>query len=274
MTAQTIIPRLPVELMGEIITVAWHMPLSSPERITFMRSSILVNSTWADIFDLISSRDVYIPSSLYSEHFIRRLRAKPPVTSVPSPSSSFLGSFFRLFEQAPIQARSANLPVQARSANLACRSLTIQIPNVNVHPDQHNRLHLPMGSVLDELLETLDVQSLAPNLRRLSIEYLDAGFDDVFEREGPAAMAEQITHLELHYSFSETTPSWLAKSLQEKQEMRRHLKWSAKSVTNLSIFGAGQNTIRDALTACPNTQVLEVDTSAGRFEVPTVLVLR
>ncbi|KAJ7147678.1 hypothetical protein C8R43DRAFT_1129595 [Mycena crocata] len=256
------IPRLPVELMENIISTAWHLPLSIEERITLMRSSMLVNSTWADVFDLISSRDVYIPSSAFCDHFLQRLRA--PSHKAPAPS--FIGSILRRFRQP-----STIIP---RSTNLACQSITIQIPNVDGHPDKNGRIHLPMGSVLDELLENVDARGLAPNLHRLSIEYLDVGFDDIFQRDGLAALPSQVTHLELHYSFNSAMPVWLVKSLREKQQKRRNIGWTAESITHLTVFGAGENTIRDALRACPNTQSLEVDRStlaAGiRFEVPTV----
>ncbi|KAJ6580808.1 hypothetical protein B0H19DRAFT_1017280 [Mycena capillaripes] len=253
MVAHKIIPQLPVELLEAIISTAWHMSLSSDERITLMRSSALVNSTWADIFDLISSRDVYIPSAAFCDHFIQRLRDQTP--AVP-PSSSVIERFLRFRRPS-----KPSTPLIRRSANLACRSLTIQIANVDIHPDKNSRMRLPMGATLDDLLENLDARALAPNLRRLSIEYLDAGFEDVFQRAGLAALPTQITHLDLRYSFSAETPLWLAESLRKKQERLRHIGWIARSVTHLSIVGAGENTVQDALRVCPNIQVLEVDSS-------------
>ncbi|KAJ7663967.1 hypothetical protein DFH06DRAFT_920427, partial [Mycena polygramma] len=231
---------LPVELIEQIINSAWHMPLSSSERITFMRSSALVNSTWADIFDLVSSRDVHVPSSSFCDHFIQRLRAQPP--AAPSLLYRFLEQF-----------RGPAKPfINGRSANLACQSLTIQIPSANNHPDATGRMRLPMGGVLDDLLEILDAHSLAPNLRRLSIEYMDAGFDDVFQRTGLAALPPQITHLELGFSFTDTMPLWLIESLRRKQEKQRYIGWIARSVTRLEVRGAGKNTVEDALRVCPN----------------------
>ncbi|KAJ7483457.1 hypothetical protein FB451DRAFT_1234673 [Mycena latifolia] len=247
MPAQNATSQLPVELVERIISTAWHMPLSSDERITFMRSSVLVNSTWADIFDLVSSRDIYIPSSAFCDHFIQQLRApEPNATALPS---SFLSHFFRGFQ------KPSEPTIQARSANLACQSLTIQIANIAVHPDKHNRSRLPMGAVLDDLLETLDAHSLAPNLRRLSIEYLDAGFDDVFHRAGLAALPSQITHLEVRYSFS--APVWLVEALRKKQETQRNIGWVLQSITDLSVIGAGENTVSDLLRACPNVQTFD-----------------
>ncbi|KAJ7863155.1 hypothetical protein B0H13DRAFT_1460664, partial [Mycena leptocephala] len=218
---------LPAEIIEAIIDSAWHMPLSSDERITLMRSSLLVSSTWADIFDLVSSRDVYILSAVFCDHFIQRLCSQPPAVS-PS--------------------------IQSRSANQACQSITIQIANADIHFDRNARMRLPMGGVLDHLLENLDVWSLAPNLRRLSIEYVDAGFEDIFRRTGPAALPTQITHLDLRYSFSRATPTWLVEALRKKQERQRHIGWIAPSITRLSIVGAGENTIRDMLLACPNVK--------------------
>jgi hypothetical protein len=253
------IPQLPSELIEAIISAAWRMQMSSSERITFMRASMLVNSTWADIFDLVSSRDVYIPSGAFCDHFIQRLRAQPPAVVPPS---SYFGWFLDYF-QGPSKP-----PIQARSANLACQSITIRIPNPGVHPEKYKPMHLTMGGVLDHLLENLDVWELAPNLRRFSIEYVDTGFDDVFKREGLAALPTQITHLELRYSFNDATPSWLADSLRKKQERQRHIKWIARSVTRLSISGAGENTIQDVLRACPNAQILEVDSCERNLKVP------
>ncbi|KAJ7230372.1 hypothetical protein GGX14DRAFT_335467, partial [Mycena pura] len=246
-------PQLPVELVEQIISTTWHMPLSSQERITLMRSSVLVNSTWATLFDHISSRDVYIPSSAYCDHFIQRLRTQPR----PVASSSFLGGFVRLFQK-PL-APAAEL----HPANLACRSITIQIANPAVHPDKYNRIHLPMAAVLDELMEHIDAHGLAPHLRRLSIEYLNAPFDDVFRRVGLAGLPSQIKHLELRYLFSADMPSWLADALREKQKRQRHFEWVAQDVMHLSVFGAGKNTVRDLLRACPNVRTLDVDFHGG-----------
>ncbi|KAJ7691918.1 hypothetical protein B0H17DRAFT_1285102 [Mycena rosella] len=242
--------QLPVELMEQIITTAWHMPLSSTDRITFMQSSMLVNLIWADRFDFVSSRDVYIPSSAFCDHLIQRLQA--PAASAPP--SSFLASFLRRYKG---QSKRSMQP------RLACQFITIQIANADVHPDKNSRVRLPMGAVLDDLLETLDACSLAPNLRCLSIEYLDAGFDDVFHRVGLAALPSQITHLELRYSFSAETPIWLVEALREKQERQRHIGWISRSVMNLSVIGAGQNTVSDLLRSCSNVQTLKV---VRRFE--------
>ncbi|KAJ6465212.1 hypothetical protein C8R47DRAFT_50953 [Mycena vitilis] len=209
--------QLPVELVEHIISTAWHMPLTSQERIVFMRSSALVNSTWADIFDLVSSRHVHVPSSAFCDHFTQRLLRDHFTQHSRSRSHartpavlSFLRRFLDRFRG------PAKLPIQARSANLRCQSLTIQIPNVDVHPDCKGSTRQPMAGVLDDLLEMIDAHSLVPNLRRLSIEYVNTGFDDMLHRVALAALPPQVTHLELRYSFSPAMPSWLVEALRPR----------------------------------------------------------
>jgi hypothetical protein len=255
------VPQFPVELLEKIIWSTWHMPLSFDERITFMRSSMLVNSTWADVFDLVSSRDVYIPSFAFTDHFIQRLRAQAPaITTCPS---SFLSSLLRGFRP------TSKTRTPPRSANEACQSLTIQLANVEIHSDtsKHTPARLPMGAVLDDLLENLDARSLAPNLRHLTIEYLDAGVDDIFHRVGLAALPANITHLEVRYSFSGETPVPPVDPLREKEGRQRRIGWVSRSVTNLSVRGAGESTISDLLRACPNVQAFDVDGVTRRPKV-------
>ncbi|KAK7055578.1 hypothetical protein R3P38DRAFT_1361524 [Favolaschia claudopus] len=243
------VPEIPVELLAQIISAAWHMRLSPQELITLIQSSALVNSTWADTFDLISSRDVYIPSAAFCDDFIRRLRTPPPALVHPEPLTTRFRNLFL--------GRPAKSSPRRRSANNSCQSITIQIPNLDVHPPHNRPMRLPMGSVLDDLLEQLDVHSLAPNLRRLSIEYVDAGFDDVFGRVGLAALPEQVTHLDVSYVYSSTMPPWLAGALQDKQARRKQFKWRAESVMRLSVFGASEKTVADLVLCCPNVRDVE-----------------
>ncbi|KAJ7772630.1 hypothetical protein DFH07DRAFT_767941 [Mycena maculata] len=179
---------------------------------------------------------------------------------------------------------------QARFANLACRLLTIQVANADVHPDRHNRVHEPMHGALQklllklqdyhpELLENPCLHSLVPNLCRLSIEYSNTGFEDQRQLDVLAKVPSQIAHLELQYSFSAVTSSWLVKALREKQRMEQKIMFSAESVTTLSVSGAGKTTVMNALLACPNARwmivftlaPLPVSTRAGDFMGKMVL---
>ncbi|KAJ7501828.1 hypothetical protein B0H11DRAFT_1907748 [Mycena galericulata] len=140
-----------------------------------------------------------------------RKQSEPPISTAAS--SSFFSSLIPLFKQTTKEVIYGPCP------NLACRSITIQIANVNVHPDSDGRVWLLMRLALEEVMDQfVNVEpSFAPNLRRLTIEYVNAGFDDVFTHGILATLPSQVTHLEFRYSFSEATPSWLVKALREKQ---------------------------------------------------------
>ncbi|KAJ7065481.1 hypothetical protein C8F01DRAFT_1249044 [Mycena amicta] len=195
---------LPAELVEQIISAAWHMSLSPDERTTLMISSTLVNSIWADLFDLVASRDV---SPALAEHFLEQIRATP-ILAAPT---SFLQRVFHW--RAPRPARPAK-----RSYNRSCRSLTIRISNPAVHPSKYTHAPLlPMGFVFDDLLEYIDAHSLLSNLCTLAIEYVDVPFNDLFLRVGLAALPEQVEELTVRWTYSAGMPPWLADALREMQ---------------------------------------------------------
>ncbi|KAJ7650949.1 hypothetical protein FB45DRAFT_28486 [Roridomyces roridus] len=231
-------PHLPVELLTDIIALAWNMPLSPQER-TLMQTSRLVNSTWAETFDLVSSRDVYITSPASSGRFLGHLISRP-------------------------------------MDGLAVRSLTVQIGGSPSHKKDNDtsntkRTVLIMEAALIDLLDRLDVFDATPNLHHLSVHYLDALCEsDLFRRHGLASLPPSITHLELRCSFSGDDSGAAAKFPQRAQ---RSIRWYAPSIANLAVIGVGDAMTRDMLEACPNTRVLEVDSSC-RFEMLNVSILR
>ncbi|KAJ7098727.1 hypothetical protein B0H15DRAFT_821972 [Mycena belliarum] len=255
MPAQTtIIPQFPVEVLEQIISTTWHMMLSPSQRIVFMRSSALVNSTWADIFDLISSRDVYVPSAAFCDHLILQLRAQQPFAHAAPPSSPPSSPLWRVLLGFKKPSKMPSL--KRRIVNATCRSITFQLANVDVHPDRHERLRLPMAAALDELLENLDARPLAPNLRSFTLEYLDVGFDDLPQRMSLDALPEQVKHLCVQYSYSPGMPAVLLLALQMKQQSERKAAWTSQTIREVTLIGAGPDAASDMSRACPNARVV------------------
>ncbi|KAJ7091926.1 hypothetical protein B0H15DRAFT_180876 [Mycena belliarum] len=244
------VPQFPPEILQHIISTTWQMPLGSTDRIVFMRASALVNSTWADIFDLVSTRDVYVPSAAFCDHFIGQLRMQQP-SAPAAPPSSPLSRLFRALTKP-----SKTCSVKRRSPNLSCTSITFQLANVDVHPDRHNRVRLPMAAALDELLENIDARSLTPNLRVFTIEYLNAGFDDVLARSTLDALPEQVTDLCVRYAFSPEMPPMLLRALQQQQERKRKVAWRSHTLRDVTIVGAGQYAASDMSRACPSARIV------------------
>ncbi|KAF7309381.1 hypothetical protein MIND_00308900 [Mycena indigotica] len=241
------IPQLPTEILQHVLEALWQMPLTTQARTTLMTTLPLVNSTWADLFDMISTKNVYIMSPAIEEHFLHSVRASAQPSSKPSRRNRFC----RLFRWPG--KRMASNPPPKRSANLACQTLTIQIANPAIHP--HLRPHMPMTNIFDELLENIDAHSLLPNLHALSIEYVDAPFEDVFLRMGLAALPEHVSDLAVSWSYSDGMPPWLATALREKQKPQRTLRWASQSVQRVSVSGAGENVVKDLRRVCPNAKI-------------------
>ncbi|KAF5351316.1 hypothetical protein D9758_008069 [Tetrapyrgos nigripes] len=93
-TSTIITPYLPVELIHLIILTFWNTPstsLSSKDRATFMKSSLLVSSTWQAVFLEIVSRDFYIPDTDYAHKLLDALKDHhllPFKSTTLSPESS------------------------------------------------------------------------------------------------------------------------------------------------------------------------------------------
>ncbi|KAJ7743747.1 hypothetical protein B0H14DRAFT_3607187 [Mycena olivaceomarginata] len=226
-----IIPQLPVELITEILSAAWHMPLSTTERITFMRSSALVNSTWADIFNLVALRDVYIPSAAFSDHFLQCLRAQPTTAA----SSS--GSFGRLLDCFRSPAR----------------------PHIQSHTDRKScvgHMRLPMGGVLDSLLETLDAWSLAPNLRRLSIEYVDTGFEDIFNLRWARSTSPANHPSRLAVFFQRCDANLARRVAAQETAEAEAFRMDGAGCNTVVCYWCGREHDYDLLFTCPNVQTL------------------
>ncbi|PBL03855.1 hypothetical protein ARMGADRAFT_36546 [Armillaria gallica] len=56
---------LPPELVDIIIAEFWYSELPSQDRITFMTTCPLINTTWRDVYARITSRDIYVPTVAY-----------------------------------------------------------------------------------------------------------------------------------------------------------------------------------------------------------------
>ena len=232
MSEVTTWPWLPTELIENIISEVWSSSLSTNDRITLMTSSLLVNKTWMVAFTRISSKDVHIPCPSYIDQYLRILREESPI----------------------YDEHSRSLP------DRLCRSLTFRVGYTPPGHDAAPSGNEPqMAKALSDMMYTLHTISYLPNLRRVSIEYVNWGFDDVFDQYRLIAFPAQVTNLELDYTFSQKTPPWLIGALRSNQERHMCLPWSLPSIRHLSIQGAGEAFLIDMVSACPNIQSFTTD---------------
>jgi hypothetical protein len=235
---------LPVEIIEKIITELWFFHLSRDDRITLMLSSTLVNKTWSNMFTCISFKDVYIPSPAYLQRFLRLTHIETLYTST------------RPYRE------------------LLCRSISLTIENTSVHPpwppDYGRPLFTPnsgappMAQVLYQLVFTLSsYHSGFPNLRTISIEFINMGFHDVLIHYCFFRFPKQVTDLELAFSFSPRTPPWLLNGLRLKQARWGCLSACMPSVRRLTILGASDAFLADMVKMCKNLDTLQLDFPVG-----------
>ncbi|KAJ6540313.1 hypothetical protein B0H19DRAFT_1077728 [Mycena capillaripes] len=156
------------------------MRLDFEERVALMRASPLVNFTWANIFDNISSRDVYIPSRAFCCRFIRRLRGLPPDYQFP-----YIAGFLERLRGRSNPSTYSTHPSMVRrqfrleSANLACRNLKSHTSTWTTPLAVTTRLQLGSSSRCGGLKE----RPPADGLRRRE-ELSSGGAGDVSQHPG------------------------------------------------------------------------------------------
>jgi hypothetical protein len=229
-------PWFPSEILEKIILEAWFLPLSVDDRITLMTSSLLVSKIWMTAFTRVSSRDVYIPCASYADQYFRILREESPI----------------------YDEHTRTLP------DYLCRSLTFQFHNVasdEVPMVQLFNDNLRYGESLDYTLYTIRSLSYLPNLRHIVIEYANWAFDDLLDHYRLIAFPDQVTELELKYTFSECIPQPLIDGLRSSYVQHQCLSLSMPNVRLLSVVGAPASFVTDMASTCPNAEII---TDVGR----------
>ncbi|KAK0453017.1 uncharacterized protein EV420DRAFT_1558065 [Desarmillaria tabescens] len=73
MSSNSVVTKLPPEIIEQIIFSLWSLDLTTTERVHLITSSVLVNHAWAELFLRVSWRDVFIPTLPFVMHFRRLL---------------------------------------------------------------------------------------------------------------------------------------------------------------------------------------------------------
>lgn len=204
--------RLPTELIEDIISEFWLSDISPDDRITFMISSMLVDKTWMDLFARISFKDVYVPCASYVSQYCRTLQKRPTIYAKHLPNT---------------------FPQQL------CRSLTFTPTGASVHPDPSNvadntvpyHKRTRLGEAIDSTVH--DLANYLPNLRRVSIEYSDTHFNQIYSDLRYFSLPKQVTVLELRVASYHLMTIELS------------------SVRHLSVFGASEGLLEALIPAVP-----------------------
>ncbi|EGN96519.1 hypothetical protein SERLA73DRAFT_184592 [Serpula lacrymans var. lacrymans S7.3] len=232
-------PWLPTELVERIVGDIWDSSLSTVDRDKLSSTLPLVNSTWLDAFIRISSQNVHISSSAQAQQFLRSLREE--FVAIP-----------RAIKNSP---------------DSLCHSITFRIESgVGEHPVPQiflYSLHNPMGDTLTSLLYNVDSLDYLPNLRRISIEYVDWGYDDLFDHHRLAVFPDQVEELDISWTFNGQACNSPHKMFKGRYLRHSCGHMSLPGVKKLRLHGASAQTVKDLVSICPNLKEVETDLAVG-----------
>ncbi|KAI0731209.1 hypothetical protein C8Q76DRAFT_718047 [Earliella scabrosa] len=238
-------PRLPHELVSQILDELWDAPHSEDERISLTQTLCLVNRTWLCLFLRIALRNVHLPYALSPELFLRLL---PERTLNPEECNPFT-----------IEA--------SKLANTICRSITFHVDGRSVPEDDMDpspaeiRVYSdtdPAANAVSTVLYMTTALQHLPNLQQISLQYTDWGYENVFEQLAAPYFPSQVTHLSIEFSF--TAPALIPLSLYLKSMYSRHPnpRITLPNIRHLSVSGVPMEFVADMLKVCPNVETLEI----------------
>ncbi|THH30730.1 hypothetical protein EUX98_g3480 [Antrodiella citrinella] len=236
---------LPIEIIEQIIQEAWSSGMTIPERTFLFTSYCLVNHDWLSLFIRTALIDVHIISPAFAEKYLHLLHERS-ATIGETDTDYFLHN-------------------ASYTANRLCRYLTF---HVDSNPNRHTasamepaiRMYAEtsqMGDCVSNVLYMLDTLGYTPNLRRVTLDYADWGFGDVFDQMRLVPLPPQVTHLEIKYSFSEKLKS-TAGGLRRSYDRKSNTAWKTPNVRKLTVSGAPALLVNAFVQTCPNLEVLEV----------------
>ncbi|TBU30675.1 hypothetical protein BD309DRAFT_997033 [Dichomitus squalens] len=239
-------PWLPFELISLILTELWEAPQTLAERSALLKNITLVNRTWLALFVRVTSRSVHICNPTSAEAFLRLL---PERTLMQGVSDLLTAEASKVANQ---MCRSVTFHVDG-SASLVSGPVADRTPATQMHSPSD-----AASTAMSTVLYMVTVLDQLPNLRHVTIDYKDWGYDDIFDQLRVQTFPPQVTHLSVNYSF--TTPALAPlliylKSLYRRQDSSRI---RIPNVRHLSLSSVPAEFIVDMLQACPNVETLEV----------------
>jgi hypothetical protein len=262
MSGITSYSQVPVTVIEYIISNAWLSPLSTADRIILMTSSSLVNREWSNTFNVVSHRDIYVPSTSY---FIKKLH---PILDGRVKSQPDIR---RICRSISMTIEYAAISCIAALPNVALTlPATVSIPGCADEP--------LMGHTFRALVSTLSEKDYAlPNLRTVSVEFVNIGLDDIFVNDRFFRFPAQVTDLEFTFTHSLLVPSSQIQKIRSNQirhDFNNPTGVSARmdrtlhdgrvnpcfpSVRRLCILGGSEATIADTVSQCPTLVDLELN---------------
>jgi len=211
---------------------------------------------WLTTFIRIALKDVHIACPLAAEDYLRLIREHTP----SEVDDAFL------------------LPGASKFANNSCRSLTFHVdhdsdlvatpevePSVLLYSTDNRS-----ANAISSTLYMVSTLNYLPNLRRVAIEYVDWGFEDIPEQGRLLVFPEQVTELDIKFTFTADSLTALGDRLRNRYCRRWHVGGTTQNVRRLSVFGAPVDFVAEMIWTCPNVEIVDFD---GAEDLDALLAL-
>ncbi|RPD63062.1 hypothetical protein L227DRAFT_572911 [Lentinus tigrinus ALCF2SS1-6] len=234
----TMHPWLPSELVSQILVEVWNTPQSTESRSALFKMLCKVNKTWLALFVRVAMRDVHLSCPLDAEGFLRVIPERTDCDLFTAEAS--------------------------HNADRCC-SITFYVdgrtPDALSH-DGESELKLfsgmdPACNAVSNVLYTITTLDSLPNLRHVTVKYMNWGYEDIFDQLQFNPFPPQVTHLSIDYGFSDDAPlvSYLENTYSRQPPSPRT---KLPNVRHLSMSGVLSEVVADMLMVCPNVETLEI----------------
>ncbi|RPD75432.1 hypothetical protein L226DRAFT_560005 [Lentinus tigrinus ALCF2SS1-7] len=231
-------PWLPCELVSRILAQVWNTPHSTESRSALFKKLCRVNKTWLALFVRVAMRDVHLSCPLDAEAFLRVI-----------PERTDCDLFTAEASQNADKCHSITFYVDGRTSYAHGQSTGLKLFSAMD----------PACNAISNVLYTITTLDSLPNLRHVTIKYIDWGYEDIFDQLQFNPFPPQVTHLSIDYVFSTAAMTPLASYLENtysRQPPSPHT--TLPNVRHLSMSGAPSEVVADMLAVCPDVEILEV----------------
>ncbi|RPD76583.1 hypothetical protein L226DRAFT_533664 [Lentinus tigrinus ALCF2SS1-7] len=235
----TVHPWLPSELVSQILAEVWNAPQSTRSRSELFKRLCKVNKTWLTLFVRVAMRDVHLSCPLDAEAFLRVL-----------PERTNCDLFTTEASQNADRCRSITFHVDGRASDALSH-------------DGQSELKLfsgvdPACNTISNVLYTITTLDSLPNLRHITIKYINWGYEDIFLRL-QCPFPPQVTHLSIDYGFSHGAVNPLISYLKHTYSRQPPSpRTILPNVRHLSMSGVPSEVVADMLEVCPSVETLEI----------------
>ncbi|KAH9852148.1 hypothetical protein C2E23DRAFT_827720 [Lenzites betulinus] len=244
-------PWIPPELLEQVLSEVWAIPQTPYERAALFKTLCKVNRMWLGLFLRVAMRDVHIPCPLFARDLLR------------------------LLPERALSLGDADLFTAEAMALVSklCRSMTFHIdggasrgggstgePAIKLYSQTD-----AAPTAISTVLYMVSTFGYLPNLRKVTLQYTDWGYDDLFDQLRLAIFPAQTTHLALHYSFSAPALVPLAVYLKTLYTRHQQAHFALPSVRHLEVAGVPAEFVADMLQICPGLETLEMANPARLY---------